>query len=92
MEVAMRKSLKVLSLAALVVGGGTAASAEVVCNQEGDCWRVPERYEYRPELRLRVYPDTWRWDERDNARYRWREAPSDRRGYWRQGAWVELND
>jgi hypothetical protein len=75
-----------LALSASVV------SADVVCNEDGDCWRVRERYEYKPELRLKVYPDTWRWEESDNARYRWREAPSDRRGYWRQGVWVEITD
>ena len=31
-----------------------AASAAVVCNDEGDCWRVKERRDYKPELRLHV--------------------------------------
>ncbi|MFM9849118.1 MAG: hypothetical protein ACKVP3_18385 [Hyphomicrobiaceae bacterium] len=66
--------------AGALVLGATVASADVVCNEDGDCWRVRERYEYKPELRLNVYPDTWRWEESDNARYRWREAPSERRG------------
>ena len=82
----------------LLIGAGalvlsaTVASADVVCNEDGDCWRVRERYEYKPELRLKAYPDNWRWEESDNARYRWRDAPSERRGYWRQGVWVEIND
>lgn len=82
----------------LLVGAGalvlsaTVASADVVCNEDGDCWRVRERYEYKPELRLKVYPDNWRWEESENTRYRWREAPSERRGYWRQGVWVEITD
>lgn len=68
------------------------ASAEIVCNEDGDCWRVRERHVYKPELRLKVYPNDWRWEERDRDRYRWREAPSERRGYWRQGIWVEIGD
>ena len=78
--------------AGALVLSGTVASAEVVCNEDGDCWRVRECYEYKPELRLKMYPDNWRWEERDNARYRWRDAPSDRRGYWRQGVWVEISE
>jgi hypothetical protein len=26
----------------------TSASAAIVCNEEGDCWRVKEGYEYPP--------------------------------------------
>ena len=83
---------------AIVAGAGalalstTFASVEVVCNEDGDCWRVRERYEYKPDLRLKVYPDNWRWEESDKDRYRWRDAPSERRGYWRQGVWVEITE
>lgn len=76
---------------ALALSFGVAA-AEVVCNEDGDCWRVREKVEYKPELNLRVYPDGWRWEERDNDRYRWREAPDDRVGYWRGGVWVEIDE
>jgi hypothetical protein len=85
---ALLKSLAAGSVALML--SATLTSADVVCNEDGDCWRVRERYEYRPELRLKVFPDTWRWEESDNARYRWRDAPSERRGYWRQGVWVEI--
>lgn len=52
----------------------TSASAAIVCNDEGDCWRVKERYEYKPELRLRVYEDNWRWPDAEAHRFRWREG------------------
>jgi len=29
----------------LATGG---ASAEIVCNDEGECWHVKERHEYKP--------------------------------------------
>lgn len=30
----------------------TSASAEIVCNREGECWHVNRHYEYRPEFGL----------------------------------------
>lgn len=82
-----------MTKAALVLAGtltltATSASAAVVCNEEGDCWRVKERYEYKPEFRLRVYEDDWRWPEAERERYRWRESRG--RGYWRNGIWIEF--
>jgi hypothetical protein len=66
----------------------TAASADIVCNREGDCWHVRVKHEYRPEFGVRVYPDNWRWAEHERERYRWREHEG--RGYWRDGAWIEF--
>jgi hypothetical protein len=64
-----------------------AASAAVVCNEEGDCWRVSGLPRYEPSLRLRIMRDDWRW--REGERYRWRE-PGRGHGYWRRGTWVEI--
>jgi hypothetical protein len=82
---------------AILVGAGalvlsvTVASAAVVCNGEGDCWRVRGTPSYyRPELRLNIHPDSWRWSRAENDRYRWRAYPGGRRHY-RQGAWVEID-
>jgi hypothetical protein len=66
----------------------TAASAEIVCNREGDCWHVRARHEYRPDFGITVHPDSWRWAEHERDRYRWREHEG--RGYWRNGVWVEF--
>ncbi len=80
--------------AAIVAGacapglGATAASAEIVCNHEGDCWHVKVRPEYRSDWGLEVHPDNWKWAERDARRYRWREH--DGRGYWHNGHWIEF--
>lgn len=64
----------------------TAASADIVCNREGDCWHVKGRLDYRPEFGLTVHPDSWKWGEHD--KFRWREHEG--RGYWRNGAWVKF--
>jgi hypothetical protein len=75
------------SLAVLILGS-MAASAAVVCNEEGDCWRVKERRAYGPELRLHVYDDDWKW--KDGEKYRWREAGRGH-GYWREGVWINID-
>jgi len=62
----------------------TSASAEIVCNDEGDCWHVKGKMEYRPEFKLHVHPDNWRWGEKEH--YKWREHEG--RGYWRGGVWI----
>ena len=66
----------------------SGASAAIVCNEDGDCWHTKERYDYKPEFRLRIYDDNWKWDDRHRDRYRWREHAG--RGYWRKGVWVEF--
>jgi hypothetical protein len=63
----------------------TGASAAVVCNDEGDCWKTKERYTYPPEVNLNIYDDDWTWGDRPN--YRWRDAGPGR-GYWRGGVWI----
>ncbi len=83
--------MKYVGAAALAVLGtlalSTSASAAVVCNEDGDCWRVKERYEYPPDVQLKLYEDDWKWPEADAKRYRWRD-PGTGRGYWRRGVWV----
>ena len=62
----------------------SGASAAVVCNDEGDCWKVKDKYEYPPEVRLHVYDDDWKWE---GDKYRWRD-PGAGRGYYRGGVWI----
>jgi hypothetical protein len=45
-------------------------SAAVVCNADGDCWRVKEKYDYRPDWGLTVYDHDWKWE---GNKYRWRD-------------------
>jgi hypothetical protein len=86
---AMRKSAKaiVIAIGALTLGAA-GASAEIVCNDDGDCWHVKTRHEYRPEFKLKVHPDDWKWSEGEHSKYRWREHEG--RGYWRNGLWIEF--
>lgn len=76
--------LATLSLVVLA----TSASAEVVCNREGDCWHVKEHGWIRPEHGLVIHPDNWRWEEHERERFRWREHEG--RGYWHEGRWMEI--
>lgn len=86
----MKNILKLAAATALGAGilGATAtsASAEIVCNRDGDCWHVRHHYVYKPEFGLVVHPDNWRWATSDH--YRWREHHG--RGYWRSGVWVSF--
>jgi hypothetical protein len=75
-----------LVAAAVLVLATGGASADIVCNDEGECWHVKERHEYKPELKLHVYPDDWKWGEKEH--YKWREHEG--HGYWRGGVWIDL--
>jgi hypothetical protein len=84
-------TMKIVTTAALLGAGmlaltASTASAEIVCNNDGDCWHVKQRYTYAPDLNLRVHPDNWKWREADH--YRWREHEG--HGYWRGGVWIGL--
>lgn len=85
MNVISRIAIAAAGVLALTAG---TASAEIVCNDDGDCWHVRESGEYPAELKLRVYPNDWKWTEHD--KYRWREHTGPGRGYWRSGVWVDI--
>jgi hypothetical protein len=83
----MRLIYAAILAGAAALSWAPSASAAVVCNEEGDCWRVREERVYEPSLKLRIMPDDWKWKE--GEKYRWRE-PGRGHGYWRQGVWVEI--
>ena len=86
------KKLMLQGAAAAIIGAAalaataTTASAEIVCNHDGDCWHVREHYGYQPSFGLTVHNDNWRWHDGDH--YRWHEH--DGRGYWRSGVWIQF--
>jgi hypothetical protein len=85
----MKKNL-LISAALAVTGMGllaVPASAEVVCNAAGDCWKTATHYEYKPEWKVVVHPDTWYEEHKADKALRWRES-HEGRGYWRDGVWV----
>ncbi|MGZ4987697.1 MAG: hypothetical protein ACXWBP_06640 [Limisphaerales bacterium] len=88
------KAIKTTAIAALLgaaalSGSVGTASAYVVCNRFGDCWRTDHRYRYEPSLQVRFHDDNWyfhrRWD--DDHEHHWRDW-HDGRGYWRNGVWI----
>ena len=70
----------------VLVFAATAASAAVVCNQDGDCWRTKGKFKYPSEAHVHVYADDWQW--RPDEKYRWRD-PGPTPGYWSKDTWVE---
>src|SRR4029079_2499253 len=84
-ERAMKKYLvsALVGAVGIIAFTATNAAAAIVCNGEGDCWHVKEKYDYRPDWGLQVYPDDWKWE---GDKYRWREHEG--RGYWNKGVWI----
>lgn len=64
-----------------------SASAAIVCNEDGDCWHVKEKYDHPPKVKLTIHEDNWKWGDADH--YRWREH--DGRGYWQGGVWLDIS-
>ena len=88
----MENDMKFLSQAlfaglSVVALSATGASAAVVCNDDGDCWRTKEKYDYKPEFGVKIYGDDWKWEEKESSKYRWRDS-QEGRGYWRKGVWI----
>lgn len=89
-----KRTLLAVSTAFVVAVTAQPASARVVCNRWGDCWRTDVVVTYPRDLRVRVYSDRYadeayrerRW--RHNHR-RWREEDHEHdRGAYRNGVWV----
>jgi hypothetical protein len=70
-------------LALSVFAFATSASAAVVCNNDGDCWRVKKKHDYPAGVNLNFYDDEWE----PGDGFRWREA-GEGRGYYRGGVWI----
>ena len=83
----MRTLTKTLLVAGAAMAlAATGASAEVACNGEGECWHVKGHANYKPEFKLQVHPDSWKWGEKEH--YKWRDHEGN--GYWRGGVWIGL--
>ena len=79
-----RLALTLLGAAGAVALMSTGVSAAIVCNDEGDCWKVKEKHTYPPQARVQIYEDDY---VIDSKKYKWREARPGP-GYWRGGVWV----
>jgi len=90
----MEMSMKTITTAILAAGVALtltagAVSAAVVCNEDGDCWRVSGEPRYEPTLKLRIQKDDWKWQDSEKDRYRWRDSGRGN-GYYRGGTWIEI--
>jgi hypothetical protein len=82
-------------LAALIGVGAVAmsagsASAYVVCNGAGECWRTHKHYDYQPTYGVTVYDDNWYAAHRNDTHYKWRSGWHNDRGYYRDGVWISF--
>jgi hypothetical protein len=81
-----------------IVGGSSmmpaVASADsvertyVACNQDGDCWRVHQRYAYGPDAPITYYNSDWHDAHQSDEHVHWLPDPDNDRGYYlRDGSW-----
>jgi hypothetical protein len=57
------------------------------CNDEGECWHIKGKADfYKREHGVHIYPDSWKWGEKEH--FKWREHEG--RGYWKGGVWIVL--
>jgi len=70
----------------MAVGAFTAtASADVACNQAGECWHVHDRLIYPAGVGITFHDDAWARAHRHG--YHWRADRFDH-GYYRNGVWI----
>ena len=64
----------VLVSAAALTLAASGASAEIACNDEGECWHIKGKADYKPEYGVHVHPDDWKWGEKEHFKWREHEA------------------
>ena len=85
---------KTVSTAAVVLLVGTsalvatcgAASARVVCNNNGDCWHTEANYRY-PGTGYTKHDDDWYFHQTWNDQQHYRDY-HEGRGYYKSGVWI----
>lgn len=82
----MKKIAAASAIAAALALTTTGAMADIACNSNGDCWHSRDHVEYKPDLKIQVHPDTWKFEKHEH--YHWKEHAG--RGYWRDGVWVDI--
>ena len=83
---ALLKGALMAAVASSAVGVSSNASADVVCNRWGDCWRVRDRLDYPAGLGITFHDDDW-GRAHMRGRWHWRADRFDR-GYYRDGVWI----
>ena len=63
-------------------------STYVACNQDGECWRVHQRYAYGADEPITYYNSDWYDAHQHDEHVRWLSDPENDRGYYvRDGSW-----
>src|SRR4029079_8408199 len=58
-ETTMKKYLVAAAFLGAFALTTTSASAAVVCNDDGDCWKVKEKLTYPSDVHVQIYDDDW---------------------------------
>jgi hypothetical protein len=81
----MKGTLAAVLAGGAVVGTATTASADVACNNAGECWHVHDRLAYPADVGVVFHDDHWGAAHRHG--WHWRHDRFDR-GYYRNGVWI----
>ena len=88
---ALSSFLAATSATSMIPTAASAATVDksyVACNQNGDCWRVHERYAYGPSAPVTYYNSDWYDSHQNDPKVHWRADPDNDRGYYeRDGRW-----
>lgn len=86
----MNTRSKIVALALCAFGAlaffSLGASAQIVCNADGDCWHAHTVFAYPPSVQVVIHPGDWHW--REGEHFAWKEHAG--RGYWRNGRWLSF--
>jgi hypothetical protein len=85
--VTILKTTLIALVAGSAIAAASSASADVVCNRWGECWRVHDRLDYPATVGMRFHDDAWA--DAHQRHYHWRQDRFDR-GYYRNGVWISF--
>jgi hypothetical protein len=74
----------VILIAPTISSAQTAESSYVACNQDGECWRVHQRYAYGADRPITYYNGDWYNAHQNDEHVHWLSDPADDRGYYDQ--------
>jgi hypothetical protein len=79
-------AITLLMGAGALVATTSAASARMVCNNDGDCWHTDTNYNY-PDRSYTRHNDNWYFHQTWNDQRHYRDY-HEGRGYYKGGLWI----
>ncbi len=68
-----------------IASADTVERTYVACNQDGDCWRVHQRYSYPSDQRIVFHDGEWYTAHQSDEHVHWLSDPADDHGWYERG-------